>query len=101
MLGILGGLGGLLGGGAAGGGLTGLLGLINGIGGTVGGIGNLISQFQNNKTRKKLTDRLVQEYDERRAANRAPLGPDVPQAPQRSASSLYGLTDLLNQSKQG
>jgi len=98
MLGILGGLGGLLGGGAAGGGLTGLLGLINGIGGTVGGIGNLISQFQTNKTRKKLTDRLVERLDEQRAASRDP-GTFVDPAPSRSASSLYGLTDLLNKSQ--
>lgn len=97
MFGIgLGALGSLLGGS---GGLTGLLGIINGLGGTIGGIGNLIGQFQGNKNRKKLFERIIQDYDERRAANRAPLGPDVEAAPQRSSSSLYGLTDLLNQSR--
>jgi len=96
MFGLLGGLGGLLGGA---GGLSNLLGVINGIGGTIGGIGGLISQFQQNKTRKKLTDRLIQQYDETRAANRAPLE-DVPSAPRRDPTALYGLTDLLNQSKQ-
>ena len=95
MFGLLGGLGGLLGGG---GGLGGLLGVINGIGGTIGGIGNLIGQFQANSTRKKLTDRLIGQLDEQRAANRTPL-PNVPSAPQRSAESLYGLSDMLNKTK--
>jgi|10_taG_2_1085330.scaffolds.fasta_scaffold13803_4 predicted lipid-binding transport protein (Tim44 family) len=99
MFGLLGGLLGGLGGLGAAGGLSNLLGVINGIGGTIGGIGGLISQFQTNSTRKKLTDRLIRQFDETSAANRAPIA-DVPQAPRRDPSALYGLTDLLNQSKQ-